>query len=563
MTSRLPHFRLATMAGLVAAVLAAPAHAALFSAGDLIVTGTTYSDQGQVSSLVAGSTILSGGKAAVSDGSFNTVFNNSSPDGSFGVTSQIFVQGYTGSTLNGTYYIDPNQAVTSFSSKSELAIGVSTDGSALTIMGYNPTTAFSTSNLAPVSTGGSNNLGLVDISNSNTPGLVDSTNLVNAQAYRTIVQLNLNSLAANGANTLSTGVQTYNTNAYSGNNGRAVVLSNGNYYIVGNAGNGSGNGTMLSQLSDNTGVQMLAQAGAVQGPGGSNNTTVVGAVNGTYGNTTGYQRGFSTTQVGAAADKTGKDDNFRSMTVYNGNIYVTKGSGGNGVDTVYEVGAAGSALPTTLTAGTTPISVLPGMPTGLATNLGKTGNPGVAYTSLPFATWFANPNTLYVAYEGAGKAGEALTNGASGNLGGIGKWTFDGSKWNLQYVVQGGLGGLVGNFAGLGGGDGNVYADGIRQLTGKVNGDGTVTLYGVTSTVTDGSAASWDQGANPDQIVALTDTINATSSNASFTVLETSAAGSLYRGVALAPVPEPETWGLMVGGLAVLGALVRRRSAAI
>jgi hypothetical protein len=38
----------------------------------------------------------------------------------------------------------------------------------------------------------------------------------------------------------------------------------------------------------------------------------------------------------------GKDDNFRGMTIYNDTLYVTKGSGSNGVNTVYQVGPAGA-----------------------------------------------------------------------------------------------------------------------------------------------------------------------------------------------------------------------------
>ncbi len=74
--------------------------------------------------------------------------------------------------------------------------------------------------------------------------------------------------------------------AYSGNNGRAVLLAGGNYYMVGNAGN-SGNGTTgatLSALSDNSGVQMITA-------GSSGATTVVGLAQGVFGDLIGYQRG--------------------------------------------------------------------------------------------------------------------------------------------------------------------------------------------------------------------------------------------------------------------------------
>jgi hypothetical protein len=59
-----------------------------------------------------------------------------------------------------------DQMVTSFPSKSELALNLSTDGSYLTFMGY----------VAPV--------GAADISNSNTPAIIDPTNPVVLETYR-------------------------------------------------------------------------------------------------------------------------------------------------------------------------------------------------------------------------------------------------------------------------------------------------------------------------------------------------------------------------------------------
>ena len=39
--------------------------------------------------------------------------------------------------------------------------------------------------------------------------------------------------------------------------------------------------------------------------------------------------------LGQKPDKVGKDDNFRGLTIFNNVVYLTKGSGGNGVNTVY------------------------------------------------------------------------------------------------------------------------------------------------------------------------------------------------------------------------------------
>ena len=86
--------------------------------------------------------------------------------------------------------------VTSFSSKSELALNLSTDGSVLTFMGY----------VAAPNT--------VDVSNSNTPVVYDPTNPSGNTYFRAVAQV-----GANGA------IQVTPTNAYSGNNGRAAILA--------------------------------------------------------------------------------------------------------------------------------------------------------------------------------------------------------------------------------------------------------------------------------------------------------------------------------------------------
>jgi hypothetical protein len=65
---------------------------------------------------------------------------------------------------------DRTGIVTSFSSKSELSLNLSTSRRALTFTGYN----------APVNT--------LDVSNSNTPNHVDPTNQVPASYQRAIVQ---------------------------------------------------------------------------------------------------------------------------------------------------------------------------------------------------------------------------------------------------------------------------------------------------------------------------------------------------------------------------------------
>ena len=82
----------------------------------------------------------------------------------------------------------------------------------------------------------------------------------------------------------------------------------------------------------------------------------------------------------------------------------------------------------------------------------------------------------------------------------------------------------------------NPATDGLRNITGKVNGDGTVTVWGVTSTV----SANGDQGADPNKLVPSPTCSRilrpqAVAANEQFTVIKSAAAGEVLRGVALAP----------------------------
>jgi len=458
--------------------------------GRLVVTRSVYPGTGRspypVPVIIPGKTALPGGGTAVADGTYPNVFNNNKLDGSFGVTSPIYLDVLSASGhREKTLSIDVARAVTSFSSKSELAINRSQNGRALTFMAY----------VAPVST--------LDVSNSNTPNHVDPTNPVALTYPRAVVQVDRDGK-----------VRVTPVNGYSGNNGRAAVLAgNGLYYMAGNAGNG---GTpQPTQIIDDTGVLMIA-------PGAGGEPVQVGT--------------FSISQVidpatklPYAPDKLGKDSNFRGLTVFDNTLYVTKGSGSNGIDTVYQVGSAGT-LPTQAVSDNpgqggnpTNMSILPGFPTQLAKS-----QPG-ATGYYPFGLWFADANTLYVADEGDGTAADATVSTHAG----LQKWTRSNGIWQLAYVLQDGLGlGQSYSVSGLPASL-NPSTDGLRNIAGRHNGDGTVTIYAVTSTI----SASGDQGADPNRLVRITDRLSyrtaAQAAGERFSTVQTARYGEVLRGVAV------------------------------
>ncbi len=524
-----------------------------FQPGNLLVATSDYNANPNV--ITPGVSQLPPGCApancgtAVSDGTYPYVFNNDTADGSFGITSPIVLDQLTPSGQLVDALEVPNsslwpaateQMVTSFSSKSELALNLSTSGQYVTLMGYN----------APD--------GTLDVSNSSTPGVVDPTNPTTNYYYRVVAELN-----AGGR------VRFTETNAFSGDNGRAAILNDEGgadlFYATGNAGNGSNpepNGVVLG-----AGAQVIQPSSLPEADQIPAQPTPVGS--------------FNINQLGAAVDKSAKDDNFRGMTVYNNVLYYAKGSGSNGVDTVYFVDTTGKACPTggvgvpvpgvslpttsnfTVTdlpakktdPGLTPenMCILKGFPTLLATNATDTSD-------YPFGLWFANPDTLYVADEGAGDntntTFSSTSNGiysaaAASTTAGLQKWIFNqtAGNWQLAYTLQNGLnlgmpytvpGYPTGLNSTASGGTGLPWAPataGLRNLTGRVNPDGTATIWAETSTV----SGSGDQGADPNELAEITDQLDATSlpASESFAVVLPPVSGQVVRGVSFTPVTSP------------------------
>jgi hypothetical protein len=87
----------------------------------------------------------------------------------------------------------------------------------------------------------------------------------------------------------------------------------------------------------------------------------------------------------------------------------------------------------------------------------------------------------------------------------------------------------------------NPATGGCRNITGRHNHDGTVTIYAITSTV----SANGDQGADPNKLVQVSDILSATTlprgdgqwgkSVGHFETLRAAEAGEVFRGVAFGP----------------------------
>lgn len=79
--------------------------------------------------------------------------------------------------------------------------------------------------------------------------------------------------------------------------------------------------------------------------------------------------------------------------------------------------------------------------------------------------------------------------------------------------------------------------DGLRNITGRVGPDGTVTIWGITSTV----SGHGDQGADPNRLVAITDRLSASAPGAteSFRTIRAAGVREVLRGVSFTPGTPP------------------------
>jgi hypothetical protein len=442
----------------------------------------------------------------------HNVWNNALTDGSFGITSPIFLDNITeDGWVLGTLPIPSDKIVTSFSSKSELALNLSADGKSLTFMGYHGGVGCGGTDVSPTAPN------LIDVSASNTPAICDPTNPVTSSLqntpniptsyYRAVAEVD-----GEGHLSITDG------NAYSGDNGRAAIkASNGTYYMVGNDNSGNIGKKQLAttvagnELINATGAELLIPGLTPPVPP---NVGMIGRLE------------F------LSSDKPGKDTNFRGLTIFNNTVYVSKGSGGNGINSVFQEGAAGT-LPTGTAAelATVPLTILPGFPnTENSTN-----------TNFPFGMFFANANTLYVCDEGDGTFVTPPVNGnvadaQSQATAGLQKWVLQNGVWTMVYVLQNGLNIGVQYSVDHYPASIDPATGGCRNIAGRVNRDGTVTIWAITSTV----SANGDNGADPNKLVKVTDVVSSTTLPTggwlgTFQTVRSARAGEVFRGVAFAP----------------------------
>src|SRR5712672_982819 len=264
---------------------------------------------------------------------------------------------------------------TSFSSKSEGSLHLSLDGHYVTYMGYNGAA------------------GLEGVSNSETTNPNAQITGATGPFYDRAAALVKYDL------TVTVTIEDF---AYSGDNPRgAITLDGKEFYMAGNA--------------DST-----TNAGGTTGPG-----RTIGARLGLPGSKDSIQLGtyLASDRPDESAKNHVKDNNWRGIGIFADasgvqNLYVSKGSGGNGDDGVFQVlnGNFPNATLAQVVNGTGA-----GVPTGGTNNtivqlLGNQAtNPNTNGPSplTPFGFFFANPTTLYVADEGNSTITLTTANGQS------------------------------------------------------------------------------------------------------------------------------------------------------
>ncbi len=430
-----------------------------------------------------------------------------SSDGTSATANGIFTLPQTTSGLNSAISGE-------YGSASEGILQQSVDGRYLTIMGYGVNA--NDFNTAPLSTYGATALG-------------QTTSLTAANQTGTPVTTVSRVVALIGANG-SVDTSTQLTGVFNQNNPRSVATVDGTSFYI------SGQGATNSDTSTQGVFYTTLGSTTATGIDNTTNTRVVSIINSGNGNTLFVSRDYNPPSGGA--------QNYTNVST------LTNSSGG---------------LPTSST------NLITTHITPPATSLSSKGNNGSINLTSTLANGVNNPrigsfvylspeqyfmassSVMYVADSGQPKNGSA--NAAGLGEGGLQKWVLTNGTWTLDYDITNGLN-LVNNATANSNTPTAAGVTGLFGLTGRVV-NGQVQLFATSYGLNELS---------PSFLYGITDNLNATKLDNSeqFTTLDAAAAGTSIRGVSFAPtniaaVPEPETYGMMLGGLGLIGFIARRR----
>ena len=414
---------------------------------------------------------------------------------------------YTGKIVLPQFASGRNSAISGeYGSSSEALLQRSADGKSLVIAGYGVNAAAFNANPTAYGTA---------VNDPTKPAALGQSGSLKGAGYTPVARV-IARIGTNGSVDTTTALY----GVFNGNNPRSVATVDGkSYYISGQGRSG-----------DTTG-------GVFYATGGASSATAI--------------TGLDTNSKTQAQDT-------RDVQIVGGpggnQLYVSvdsKSGSGNNRDFVGTLGTPG-ALPTTLANGGNGPAKLAGFGnsggTGKLTLTAQTSNgvntPGKEINLSPESYFFATASIMYVTDTGQPKNNSAATSLGDG---GLQKWVKDaGGNWSLAYTLSAGLS-LVANTSASG-------TTGLFGLAGEVDG-GLVNLYATNYIIGDLGATS---------IYGITDVLSATTrptgaATETFVKLATAPNNSKFQGIAIAPVPEPASWALMLTGFAIVGVAARRR----
>lgn len=423
---------------------------------------------------------------------------------------------YAGRLVLPQTTVGRNSAISGeYGSSSEGLLQRSVDGKSLVIAGYGVNAA--AFNADPTAYG-------TAVNDPGKPTALGQSGSLKNAGYTPVARV-VAQIGANGGVDTSTALY----GVFNGNNPRSVATVDGTSFYV------SGQG----RSGDATGGVFYATRGASAG------TAITGL------DTNGKTQAQDTRDVQIVTNQPGGATLYTSVD--------SKSGSGNNRDFIGTLGTPGS-LPTTLANGGNGPTRIAGFGnsggTGKLTLTAQTANgvnaAGKEINLSPESYFFATSSILYVTDTGQPKNDSVSNDSASirSSLGdgGLQKWIKDANgNWNLAYTLFAGLN-LVPNTAAAG-------TTGLFGLAGKVAG-GVAELFATNYIIGDLGAT---------YLYGISDVLAATTRPAGegFVQLAAAPTGAKFQGVALAPVPEPGTWRLLIAGFGLVGVAARRRRVAV